>query len=160
MAAQIERYRGSHERDGSVPRDEAISVFRLVGRRPDAGLVFADAGRRAARYSAREAPARALSRVTPGSVSRKLAARAATKTARAAFAADLRFPGGIAEVRMAEPLSIVAWPDGEACGFYAAAFAELLRSLTGFEGTLRHEACRGRGESACLWRGAAAEGYE
>ena len=135
-------------------------MFRLVGRRADAGLVFADAGRRAARYSTREAPARALSRVTPGSLTRRLAARAATKTAQAAFAADLRFPGGTAELRMPEPLSIVAWPDGEACGFYAAAFAELLRSLTGFEGTLRHEACRGRGDQGCVWRAAAAEGYE
>jgi hypothetical protein len=143
-----------------VPRDEALSVFRLVGRRADAGLVFADAGRRAARFAAREAPARALSRVTPGAMSRRLAARAATKTAREAFAAELRFPGGTAELRMAEPMSVIAWPDGGACGFYGAAFTELLRSLTGFEGTLRHETCRGRGDPACTWRAAAAEGYE
>ena len=37
--------------------DETVGVFRLVGRRPDAALVYADAGRRAARYAARGASA-------------------------------------------------------------------------------------------------------
>ena len=33
VAAQIRRYAEQVERDESVPRDEAVSVFRLVGRR-------------------------------------------------------------------------------------------------------------------------------
>ena len=45
VAAQIQRYRAAAERDGAVELDEAVSVLRLVGRRPDAALVFADAGR-------------------------------------------------------------------------------------------------------------------
>ena len=49
VAAQIERYREAAERDDSIALDEAVSVFRLVSRRSDAQLVFADAGRRAAR---------------------------------------------------------------------------------------------------------------
>ena len=53
VAAQIQRYRAAAERDGTVELDEVVSVIRLVSRRPDAGLVFADAGRRAARYAAR-----------------------------------------------------------------------------------------------------------
>ncbi|HJX88762.1 MAG TPA: hypothetical protein VJ277_14440, partial [Gemmatimonadales bacterium] len=36
VAAQIQRYRTAAERDGSVELDEAVSVLRLVGRRPDA----------------------------------------------------------------------------------------------------------------------------
>ena len=49
VAAQIQRYRQAVERDAPVDQDEVVSVLRLVGRRPDAALAFADAGRRAAR---------------------------------------------------------------------------------------------------------------
>ncbi len=160
VAAQIDRYRASMERDGTVGTDEALSVFRLVGRRPDSALVFADAGRRAARYAVRNAPTQALMKVAPSGMGRRIATRAARRVTRAAFAGELRTPGGSAEVRVDEPLSVAAWPDGAACGFYAAAFTEVLRTLTGFEGTMRHESCRARGEAACLWRAATAEVYE
>ena len=155
VAAQIERYRSEAETVGDA---EAVSVFRLVGRRPDAALVFADAGRRAARYAARSAPA--YLKVAPGGMGRSMAGRAARRAARAAFAADLKTPAAGAEARMAAPLSILAWPGGEACTFYSAAFGELLRALTGFEGTMRHAACRGRGDPACVWRAQRAESYE
>ena len=158
VAAQIERYRAETERSASVDEAEAVSVFRLVGRRPDAALVFADAGRRAARYAARNAPA--LLRVAPGGMGRTIAGRAARRATRDAFLAEMKSAEGTPEVRMAAPLSVAAWPGGEACGFYAAAFAELLRTLTGFEGTMRHESCRGRGDAACVWRAAQAESYE
>ena len=61
---------------------------------------------------------------------------------------------------MADPLSIVAVPDGAACAFYGAAWGELLRLLAGFEGAILHEQCRARGDQACVWRTAAAEVYE
>lgn len=160
VAAQIERYRGRTERDASVPADEAVSVFRLVGRRPDAPLVFADAGRRASRYATRGVATRTLMKVAPSAVGRRLVNRSASRVARDAFAADLRHPAGGAEARMDAPLSIAAWPAGEACGFYSAALTELLRTLTGFEGTVRHESCRGRGDRDCIWRAVRAEGYQ
>src|SRR6188474_208617 len=50
VSAQIARYEEIARKDGQVSDDEALSVFRLVDRRPDAALVFADAGRRAARH--------------------------------------------------------------------------------------------------------------
>jgi hypothetical protein len=64
------------------------------------------------------------------------------------------------EVKMDAPLSIAALPGGEACLFYGAAYLELLRGLTGFEGALLHETCLGRGDGSCTWRTAAAEVYE
>jgi predicted hydrocarbon binding protein len=158
VAAQIERYRAGGEKAAPVAPDEAVSVFRLVGRRPEAALVFAYAGRRAARYAARSAPA--LVRVAPGVFGRRLAGRVVRRVARSAFGAELRTPAAGPELRMTDPLSIRAWPRGEACSFYGSAFAELLRNLTGFEGTMRHESCSGRGDPACLWRAARAEGYE
>ncbi len=162
VAAQIQRYRQAAERDGAVDADEAISVLRLVGRRADAPLVFADAGRRAARYATRvhARPAWTLSRVTAGGLTRRIAQRSATHLARRAFGGDLRpAPDGV-QVLMAEPLSFKALPDGSACDFYGAAYGELLRRLTGFEGAMLHERCRARGHDACLWRSAAAEIYE
>ena len=160
VAAQIARYRTAGERDGTVSRDEAASVFTLVGRRPDAELVFADAGRRAARYAARRVGSSALAKVAPSAVGRRLAARAARGAARETFGGELRFPGGLAEARMPDAVAIAAWPGGEACRFHTAAFAELLRLLIGFEGLMQHERCRGRGDPECIWRAAPAGEYE
>jgi len=154
VAAQIQRYRQAAEREGRVYLDEAVSVLRLVGRRPDAALVFADGGRRAARYAARgrRAP-------RPG-LARRMAQRAAAGIARRVFGGELRPGPEGSEVRMAEPLSVLALPDGAACAFYGAAYGELLRLLTAFEGAMLHERCRSRADDACVWRCAVAEVYE
>ncbi len=162
VAAQIQRYRAAAEREGTVELDEVVSVVRLVGRRPDAPLVFADAGRRAARYAARSRgrSARTLARVSPMALARRVSVRAVARLARDVFGGELAAPAGGTEVRMADPLSILAMPDGTACTFYGSAYGELLRSLAAFEGAMLHERCRGRGDDACVWRSAAAEVYE
>jgi hypothetical protein len=103
VAAQIQRYRQTAERDGSVDVEEVISVLRLVGRRPDAPLVFGDAGRRAARHATRvhARPSWTLSRVSVGGLTRRLAQRSAGHLARRAFDGELRpAPEGV-QVRMA-----------------------------------------------------------
>jgi hypothetical protein len=162
VAAQIQRYRTVAGREGTVELDEVVSVVRLVGRRPDAPLVFADAGRRAARYAARSRGRSSwtLARVSPTALARRVSLRAAARLARQFFGGELRAPDGGTEVRMADPLSILALPDGAACSFYGSAYGELLRSLTAFEGAMLHERCRSRGDDACVWRTAAAEVYE
>jgi hypothetical protein len=162
VAAQIQRYRQAAEREGSVDMDEAVSVLRLVGRRADAPLVFADAGRRAARHAARRRgrPAHTLARVTPTGIGRRIALRNAARVAQRVFGAELRADGQGSEVRMSDPLSIAALPDGAACAFYGAAYSELLRSLTDFEGAMVHQRCRGRGDSDCVWQSAPVEMYE
>jgi len=162
VAAQIQRYRATAEREGTVELDEVVSVLRLVGRRPDAPLVFADAGRRAARYAARSRgrSARTLARVSPSALGRRVSLRAAARLARQVFDGELRAPVHGTEVRMTDPLSILALPDGAACAFYGSAYGELLRCLTAFEGAMLHERCRSHGDDACVWRSAAAEVYE
>lgn len=162
VAAQIQRYRAVAEREGMIELAEVVSVLRLVGRRADAPLVFADAGRRAARYAARSRSrsVRTLARVSPSALSRRVSLRAAARLAREVFAGDLRAPAQGTEVRMTQPLSILAFPDGAACAFYGSAYGELLRCLTAFEGAMLHERCRSRGDDACVWRSAAAEVYE
>ncbi|MEZ4411637.1 MAG: hypothetical protein R2910_01460 [Gemmatimonadales bacterium] len=161
VAAQIQRYQEAHRRGLPVPTEETVGVFRLVGRRPDAALVYADAGRRAARYAARQRslPVRALMASTPGFIRRRVGAGAASRAARRVFGATLAIRGRSAEAVIPQPLSLRALPDGQACSFYGAALAETLRVLTGFEGAMVHMACRGRGDDTCRWRAAAAEGY-
>ena len=157
VAAQIQRYRQSAAKGIAVDLDETVSVFRLVGRRADAALVFADAGRRAARYAAK---ARGRSSRTLAKLSRRLALSSVARLARSIFDGDLKARGNGVEVRMSAPLSIVALPAGEACLFYGSAYLEMLRALTGFEGALLHAHCRSRGDSDCHWHTAVAEVYE
>ncbi len=162
VAAQIARYQDQVRRGEPVSVDEAVSVFRLAGRRPDAALVFADAGRRAARYAGRSAPvlARAATRLVPGGLGRSLGAGAAQRAARKVLGLELTVGESGAMAEIAKPLSILALPEGEACAFYASALAELLRLLTGFEGAMVHERCRGKGDDSCRWRATAVGGYD
>ena len=162
VAAQIQRYRQLADKGGSVDLDEVVSVLRLVGRRHDAPLVFADAGRRAARFAARSGarPARTLARMSPSGVGRRIALGAAARLARDIFGGELSARSQGSEVSMRDPLSILAIPDGAACAFYGSVYGELLRSLTSFEGAMLHEECRSRGGEACVWRSAPAEVYE
>lgn len=161
VAAQIDRYQEAYRRGLPVPVDETVGVFRLVGRRPDAPLVFADAGRRAARYAARGVswPMRVMMGAAPGFLRRRLGARAARRAAERIFAASLEVRGRSARAVVSQPLSLLATAEGQACSFYGAALAELLRTLTGFEGAMVHGRCRGRGDDICRWQAAAAEGY-
>lgn len=160
VASQIERYRQAAENGGDIPLDEAVSVFRLVSRRPDAQLVFADAGRRAARYAARLARGRRVLSMAPQFVRRPLGVRTAAGVARRVFWAEIRPVGALAEVRLEESLASRAGAVGEGCYFYGAVFAELLRVLAGFEGAMLHDRCRAKGDATCFWRAATVEGYE
>jgi hypothetical protein len=162
VAAQIARYEDAVKRGEPVTLEEAISVFRLAGRRPDAQLVFADAGRRVARHAARLSPRplRLANRVLPGRLGLAAGRRGAVRAAKRALEAALEVRDSGAEGTVTDPLSIAALPDGAACGFYGAAFAELLRVLTGFEGATVHDQCRGRGQPACRWRLTAVGGYD
>jgi hypothetical protein len=162
VAAQIQRYRQAADKGGAVDQDETISVFRLVGRRPDAALVFADAGRRAARYAVRSRgrSSQTLSRMSPEPLARRLGLRSISRLVPTLFNGEVKEANGAVEIQMQAPLSITALPQGEACAFYGAAYQELLRALTGFEGALLHTACCSQGQNHCQWRTAVAEVYE
>lgn len=168
VALQIERYQDSAARRQLVPIDEVILIFRLVGRRPDAGLVFADAGRRAARLAVRSSGAgmRAVLRVGSGPLIRRYGLGAAGRISRSRLGIELRREGagpvgteGFA-ARASDSLAIRAGYPGTGCAFYSAALAELLRITSGFEGAMVHEHCRAQGEPFCAWRSAEPGGYE
>lgn len=162
VAAQIARYELVVRRDLGVAPDELEQILRLVSRRTDAALVFADGGRRAARRAlGRLAFAtRWSTRHLPRFARRMVGFRAARRSVREVFGARLAREGrrGGAVVTVADATAIRATPDGAACVFYAAAFAELLRQLVDFDGGMVHSACRARGDARCEWRSTAAPG--
>jgi hypothetical protein len=164
VAAQITRYREATEREEPVEDEEVVGVFRLVARRPDRDLVFADAGRRAARHAARLAgrATRVLMRAAPERLGQRLGVRTALALGERVFGFQ-PLPGPNPDepvVRSADTAGFAAAPDGGACPFYAAALGELLRGLAAFEGAVEHPRCRGRGDAACEWHATAARGYE
>ena len=162
VAQQIERYRETSEDDGQVPAEEAISVFRLVGRRPDATLVYSDAGRRAARYAARAAGVgtKVLLGVSPGALKRHFGIRSAARVASKLLGLEINLRSGNPQVRLKESLATRAGYPGPGCYFYSAVIAELLRVASGFEGAMIHERCRALGDDHCFWRATEAGGYE
>jgi hypothetical protein len=152
IRTQLAEYEALVRRDARVAGDHVEALLRLVGRRPDAELVFADAGRRAARRGVRRtfAGARVLAGLAPRSVGYAVAARVGRVVLGGSLTREARIP----LVRVSDPLAVRATPDGAACGLYAAAFAELLRLLAGFEGAMLHTVCRARGGARCEWRAA------
>lgn len=153
VAMQLTEYEGLVRRDARVDPANVEALLRLVGRRPDADLVFADAGRRAARRAADRTSgvARWIGRAAPKGVGYAVARRAA----RIVLGGDLRREQQIPVARVAGTLAIRATPDGAACVMFGAAFTELLRLFAGFEGSMLHVSCRGAGGTACEWRAAA-----
>lgn len=171
VAAQIQRYREMADRKTSVPDEEAVQVFRLVGRRPDATLVYSDAGRRAARLAARQhgGEPKFFSRMLPRSLRRRIGERNAGRALRRAFGIELtrggegggdgggRGGGGGLSVRIADSLATRSGFEGNGCYFYGALAAEVLRVASGFEGSMVHDKCKVRGDDACRWRAADAD---
>lgn len=160
VAAQIERYREAADENRPVPAEDIVQIFRLVGRRPDAPLVYSDAGRRAARLAARrERPSRTAGWVLPRGVRRRMGERRAARIGSRIFGLTVdRDAPGIG-LRLTESLATVAGATGPGCYFYSALLGELLRVTAGFEGAMVHERCFARGDQACQWRTAEAEGW-
>ncbi|MEO8294444.1 MAG: hypothetical protein ABI613_02935 [Gemmatimonadota bacterium] len=162
VAAQITRYQEAARRDGRLPVDEALSVFRLIDRRPDAALIFSDGGRRAARHGlkAGNLAGRTLVASAPAFVGRAVGLRRAGSVARRVLGAELKMTGVVAAAKVESALSAEVAASGKGCAFYGAAFGELLRHQIGFEGVMIHERCRARGDTVCEWRGTHSVGYE
>lgn len=152
VAMQLREYEGMVRRDAPADQAHVEALLRLVGRRPDADLVFADAGRRAARRAVRRLfpLTRMAARATP----RLFGYMAARRAARAVLAAELKRESHVPVARVTDSLALHATPDGAACGLYGAAFTELLRLLVGFEGAMLHVSCRATGGGECEWRAA------
>jgi predicted hydrocarbon binding protein len=157
VEVQIERFEQQARRRSAVPGAEFAALQRLVARRPDAGVVFTEAGRRAARRVVRErrGAGRVLAHLLPGRWRRALGFRLARRLAGAIFGAELARDAGSVRA-VANPTLTVVTDPGPACSFTGSALAELLRQLTEFDGAMMHVSCRARGADACAWSAAPA----
>ncbi len=153
VAAEIERYRKLVRGGADVTAEEVVQLFRLIGRRPDASLVFSDAGRRAAHEAAEglSVATRGALRVAPSFLRRRVGLASAIRIAGRVFGIDMVVDEHDGIVADADLPCAHGSPDGRGCGFFAAALAELLRMLTGFDAAMVHAACRARGDGACRW---------
>jgi hypothetical protein len=152
VAAQIERYRRLAGRTRRVDLEEVSALFRRVGRRSDAGLVFADAGRRAGRraVSGVRGPTTLVLKSIPRFARNGLSFAVARRAARL-FDATIHREASVVSATIPDPPSAASTPSGVGCGFYGSAIAEILRELTEFDGAMFHVACRARGERDCRW---------
>ena len=154
VAMQLAQYDVLVRRGARVDPAHVEALLRLVGRRPDADLVFADAGRRAARRATKQL---SLLRRLSAKTARAFGFSAARAAARRVLGGELRREASVPVGRIAAQLAVNATPDGSACGFYGAAFTELLRLLVGYEGAMVHVSCRATGGERCEWRAAVSD---
>jgi len=154
VSAQIDRYRGLARRRTTVEPAEVGAVFELVSRRPDAPMVYADAGRRAARYAARSVAHswRLAQFLLPRPWRRRVGSRKASSVAEGLLGVQMEVDRLSAKAELADSPA-----DEASCEFIGAAMSELLRALAGFEGAMVHHQCRARGDGACLWHSEAVD---
>ena len=159
VAAQVDRYRRLARRGRRVEAEEVAALFRLVGRRNDAGLVFADAGRRAGRRAVGSigVPAVSTVRRLPAFVRNGIGFALARRAMRT-LGANLQREAGLPSATIPDPPSAAVTAGGSGCGFYGSAIAEILRALTDFDGAMFHVRCRSRGDEVCQWRAATTRG--
>jgi predicted hydrocarbon binding protein len=126
-----------------------------VARRPDAALVFSEAGRGAARRVAALLPTRTrvLLRTLPHRAARAVGFRLARRLARREFGSTLTQDKDLLHAALTGDLMVVTEP-GPACSFIGSALAELLRRVAGFDGAMVHTNCRARGADGCAWSAA------
>jgi hypothetical protein len=156
VAMQIDRFRRMARRNVPVDRAEATALLRLAGRRTDAGLVFSDAGRRAARHAtARVSPlARGFRRVLPRFARRRYGMRLVRRAVLQVLDIELESAEGQLLGDTPDAPTADATADGSACGLYGSAMAAILRTFTDFDGAVLHDTCRARGAAACRWHAA------
>lgn len=151
VAAQIERYSSMVRRREALGGEELVALFTLVSRRQDADLVFAEAGRRAARLAVKETPRflRILHGVLPSGMRQRLGRRLIRGAAAGVFALDVRLDGeGAVALDGCGAQSV---PGGRPCGVYGSGLAELCRIFTTFDGAYFRNSCRARGSVSCRW---------
>jgi len=153
VAAQIERYAALAGKGARLETGEVAALLRLAGRRGDAALVFADAGRRAAAHAVRSISglSRAAWRMLPGFARNRYGFSLVRRAAAGTFGIAVSRDGAKIEAVARGLPSAQATPDGSACSLYGSAVAAMLRRFTDFDGAVMHPACETSGEPECRW---------
>lgn len=151
VATQIERYAVLARKEGDLQAHELGALFTLVDRRPDADVIFADAGRRAGRHAASRTSLllRLLHRSLPRSWREKIGRRLVRQAAAKVF--DIDVVAGCTSASTISECAASSSQGGRACGLYGSGLAELLRCFTSFDGACFLTTCRVRGDGTCRW---------
>jgi len=152
---QIREFRRLARLRRGVDEAQVEALLGLVARRPDAGDVFAAAGRGLAglHFSGLRGALRRVARRLPMALRRRAAVRT-LRTAHGAFlvATDLAVEPEPLAIRATDALSARAGGDGAACQLYASLAASLLELSGAGATTVVHPECQGRGDRCCVWR--------
>lgn len=151
---QIKRYTEAVRKGQRTPQDDAIALARLIGRRPDAELVFRTAGRYLARaaYGTLSIVTRKTLRILPAAIARPIALRRVRRIVARYANGNARRVGSYLMLEVPRSVTIGTAPASIGCTFYEAAVKELLNRLIGSIGSIEHVRCADRGEGSCEWR--------
>ena len=154
VLAQIRRYTEAVKRNHHTTLDEAKGIAKLIGRRPDAEVVFREAGRLFARetYARISGMTRRLVRVLPGIFARPLALRQVRRISRRFLGGSSRRVGATILLDVPKSVTLDAAPRLVGCTFYESILKELMQLLMGGVGSVEHVRCASRGEGTCEWR--------
>jgi hypothetical protein len=153
VETQIRRYETAQRAGRPVPLSEAMGLFRLVMRRPDAEPILRETGQRVARWHFRHTPElwRALLHRGPAALALRSARRAALRVLRAlnagtALAAAKPFTITVTDCTMARlPES------GTACLLFTGMIEEQILLYTGTARPVVHVQCTAAGAAVCEW---------
>ena len=154
VLAQIRRYSEAVRRNQRPSLEEAMGIAKLIGRRPDAEVVFREAGRLFARETYARLPkmTRGLVRGLPAIFARPLALRQVRRISKRFLGGRSRRVGATILFEVSTSVTRDTAPRLIGCTFYEAILRELLHLLMGGVGAVEHVRCATRGEGTCEWR--------
>ena len=152
--AQIRRYAEAVRRSQRPSADEVVALARLIGRRPDAEMVFRAAGQQFAEraYETMPRATRRIVRAVPRLIARPLALRQVRRLARRYFDGVVARNGASLTLDIPSPIASLAGELAAGCGYYETALRTLLNLLLDSEGSVEHVRCAARGEGRCQWK--------
>ncbi|HTR77853.1 MAG TPA: hypothetical protein VMH39_07070 [Gemmatimonadaceae bacterium] len=152
--AQIKRHTEAVRKRQRSSQDESVALATLIGRRPDAEVVFRDAGKFIARQSYRTISpvTRKMLRLLPAAMARPIALKRAQKIATRYLNGNVRRVSNYLLLEVPRSVTLGTAPGAVGCTYYESMLRELLRYLIGSIGAVEHVRCAGRGEGTCEWR--------
>lgn len=155
---QIRRY--EKRRGQAISARELASLFELIGRRPDAVRIFAEAGERIARGNLEELRmgTRLGLRVLPRGLRRRAAWRRVRKIARdLSPGSNIRIERKVDALIVEDGLPATAAEGGAGCALIEGAIREVLAAYRAAEAPVVHTRCEARQAAHCAWELGAGE---
>lgn len=157
VLTQVRRYREEARKGQRITEAELGDLLRLVARRPDAGAVFTEAGRRLSHKGRGKARKARLK----GRIGRAVARRRVRKRLKALFGRKLGSFGQGSFVLEGAGLPFVVYvPEGHACALLSGLCEGVLGGEEPGSIPVHHTACQGRADEICRWTAGEGAGGE